>query len=611
LNGSDPIEFSGAFADIRQADSNPKSVIQDAEKKERKGWVVNTEDGKPHHLTLLLARPLELAEGSKLQVVIEQAAKHDHCPPAWLRLGASADERISQYAAAPESVLEILARTAPERSEQQVAALSEYYRGNVAPELKPERDRLAQLQKQMADIKPNTVPVMRELAGDKRRKTHIEFRGNYLSLGDEVSPATPAVFNPLPAPGEPESPTAPNRLSLARWLVDKDNPLTARVIANRFWEQIFGVGIVRTSEDFGSQGDLPTHPELLDWLACQFRDGDEQPEATDHASRITHHASRPWDIKAFLKLLVTSSTYRQSSRVTPELKERDSENLLLARGPRFRMTAEIVRDQALAASGLLSHKMYGPPIRPPRPALGLSAAFGGSLDWKTSEGEDRYRRALYVEWRRTSPYPSMAAFDAPNREVCALRRPRSNTPLQALVTLNDPVYVEAAQALAHRMAEAPGTLSEKAAYGFRLCLARPPRDKELEALLKLYEAARADYEKQPDAAGQFAGTAKAEGMKEAKGPKDQGTPGPQDNGTTGPKDKKATGQQDGTQAGITEHGPAAPKSDEGGTRNTNRAPGSTLDASRSTLPTPRSDDLAAWTAVGNVLLNLDETLMRP
>src|SRR5205823_6869036 len=197
--------------------------------------------------------------------------------------------------------------------------------------------------------------------------------------------------------------------------------------------------------------DRPNHPELLDWLACQFRDGDESPAGPPRPSDGRGVRGEGWDIKAFLKLLVTSATYRQSSRVTPQLQERDPDNLLLARGPRFRMAAEVVRDQALAVSGLLSHKMFGPSIRPPRPALGLSAAFGSSLDWKTSEGEDRYRRALYVEWRRTSPYPSMATYDAPNREVCTLRRPRSNTPLQALVTLNDPVYIEAAQALARLM----------------------------------------------------------------------------------------------------------------------------------------------------------------
>jgi hypothetical protein len=304
-------------------------------------------------------------------------------------------------------------------------------------------------------------------------------------------------------------------------LVDENNPLTARVTVNRFWEQIFGVGIVRTSEDFGSQGELPTHPELLDWLATEF-------------------AGSGWDIKALLKLLVTSATYCQSSRVTPELLEKDPDNLLLARGPRFRMPAEEVRDQALFVSGLLSHKMYGRPVRPPQPSLGLTAAFGGSLDWKTSEGEDRYRRGLYIEWRRTNPYASLATFDAPNREVCALRRPRSNTPLQALVTLNDPVYVEAAQALGRRMAQTAGNLDEKVSYGFRLCLTRPPRERELKRLVEFYNTFRTQYEHDPEKAKALA--------TDPLGPPREGAD---------------------------------------------------------------TIDLAAWTGVGNVLLNLDETLMRP
>jgi hypothetical protein len=294
-------------------------------------------------------------------------------------------------------------------------------------------------------------------------------------------------------------------------------------MANRLWEQIFGIGIVRTSEEFGSQGEPPTNPELLDWLACQFRDGDD--------------TAAPWDIKALLKLLVTSATYRQSSRVTPELKERDPENLLLARGPRFRMSAEVVHDQALAVSGLLSQKMFGLPVRPPQPSLGLTAAFGGSLDWKTSEGEDRCRRAVYIEWRRTSPYPSMAAFDAPNREVCALRRTRSNTPLQALVTMNDPVYVEAAQALGKRMEKSRGSTEDKTRFGFRLCLSRQPRPLEVRRLISFYEQAKADYIAKPEKAKEMIGTASA--------------------------------------------------------------------------PANEVANLAAWTAVGNVLLNLDETLMRP
>lgn len=385
----------------------------------------------------------------------------------------------------------------------------------VPADLKPKQERLAQLRKQLADIRPNTVPIMRELTGDKRRQTHVQIRGNFRATAEEVTPGVPAVFPPLPKGA------APDRLGLARWLVDEDNPLTGRVIANRFWEQIFGTGIARTSEDFGSQGDLPTHPELLDWLATEL-------------------LAQKWDIKAFLRLLVTSATYCQSSRVTPELLERDPDNLLLARGPRFRLTAEEVRDQALFASGLLSRKMYGPPVRPPSPSLGLSAAFGGSLDWSTSEGEDRYRRAIYIDWRRTSLYPSLATFDAPSREICALRRPRSNTPLQALVTLNDPVYIEAAQALARRMAQAPGSVAAKAGYGFRLCLARQPHQSELGKLTAFFDESRADYARTPQKAQTIA--------TKPLGPAPEGIP-------------------------IAE--------------------------------------LAAWTVVANVLLNLDETLMKP
>ncbi|HSU57089.1 MAG TPA: DUF1553 domain-containing protein, partial [Candidatus Dormibacteraeota bacterium] len=549
LTGSDPLEFAGAFADTAQGELELTGIIDEEKKKGAKGWAVNSEDGKPHYLTLLMGRPLRIPDGAHLQVVIEQKAKHDRCPPALLRLTTSADEKLSQYAAIPAPLLESLNKAASARTEEQKAALSKYYRANVAAELKPERDHLARLKKDMADMqaKANTVPIMREVAADQHRKTHIQFRGNYLSLGDEVTEATPSAFEPLPKG------SVPNRLGLARWLADTNNPLTARVMANRLWEQIFGVGIVRTSEDFGSQGELPNYPELLDWLACQFRDGGRTGSAGNEP------AVASWDVKAFLKMLVTSATYCQSSRVTPELAERDPDNLLLARGPRFRMTAEVVRDQALAVSGLLSQKLYGPPVRPPQPALGLTAAFGGSLDWKTSEGEDRYRRGLYIEWRRTSPYPSMAAFDAPNREVCALRRPRSNTPLQALVTLNDPVFVEAAEALGKRIEAFQGSTNEKLAYGFRLCLARQPHPAELQRLAGFYDQARASYAAKP---------AMAEKL---------------------------------TTASVT---PIVNRKRRAG-KKAQAPPPSTTSAKTA------SPDLAAWTAVGNVLLNLDETLMRP
>ncbi|MBV9124400.1 MAG: PSD1 domain-containing protein [Planctomycetes bacterium] len=321
-----------------------------------------------------------------------------------------------------------------------------------------------------------TLPVMVELPPERRRQTHIMIKGSFLNLGDPVGPAVPAAFPPLPR-GTPR-----NRLGVARWLVDPDNPLTARVAVNRYWAQLFGVGLVATEEDFGTQGELPSHPELLDWLACEY-------------------VQRGWDTKAMLKLMVTSATYRQSSRVTPELAARDPRNRLLARGPRFRLEAEMVRDQALALSGLLSRKMYGPSVFPPQPPGLWQAAFNGQRTWATSQGEDAHRRALYTFLRRTIPYPSMTAFDAPSREICTARRIRTNTPLQAFVTLDDPVYVEAAQALARRIVREGGqTTDERVGFGLRLCLVRPPRPEQVKLLTDLFQREREHYRQDPKGA---------------------------------------------------------------------------------------------------------------
>ena len=381
-------------------------------------------------------------------------------------------------AGVPSTMLAIVKTPLEKRDTEQKQQLADYYR-SIAPLLKPVRAQLSKVEKQLAGIKPTTVPVLRQLAEDKRRVTKIQRRGNFLDTTAEVTEGTPVAFHPFPA----DAPV--NRLTLAKWLVDADNPLTARVIANRYWEAIFGLGIVRTSEEFGAQGDLPSHPELLDWLATEL-------------------VRLDWDMKAFAKLLVTSAAYRQTSAVTPELIELDPDNRLLARGPRFRLSAEMIRDQALFVGGLLSDKMYGPPAKPPQPNNGLTAAFGSSTDWTTSEGADRYRRGLYTTWRRSNPYPSMAAFDAPNREVCTIRRDRTNTPLQALVTLNDPVYVEAAQSLARHMAAAGESVEDKATHGFRRCLARQPKEAELARLTSLYQLAHQAFEKQPEAAEKMA-----------------------------------------------------------------------------------------------------------
>lgn len=439
--------------------------------------------GVENTLIFLSRRSETFPPGSTLKIEIEQAVKDSEQTLDDFRIEVSSEPGFPEYASNSPEILALLKSSG--RESDDVTKLRKHYLRNVAPELEPQRKRLAELSKRLEAIKPNTVPIMRELAGDKRRKTQFQFRGNYQDVGKEVVEAVPVAFHPFPS----DAPR--NRLGLAKWLVDERNPLTARVVANRFWEQIFGVGLVRTSEEFGSQGELPSHPELLDWLAIEFMENS-------------------WNVKGFLKMLVTSAAYRQSSRVTPDLFEGDPENRLLARGPRFRIAAEMVRDQALAIAGLLSGKMYGPSVKPPQPASGLSAAFGSSVDWKTSEGEDRYRRGLYTEWRRTSPYPSMSTFDAPNREVCTLRRSRTSTPLQALVTLNDPVYVEAAIGLAGRMSKASGSVDEQIRHGFRLCVARPPSGPELDRLKSFYEEAASEFRSQPENAKKLINKEEAE-----------------------------------------------------------------------------------------------------
>jgi hypothetical protein len=529
--GVRPIHFVAAHADSDHNGYDSEAVIRESEpvadakkdakkdgkkkpKADKPGWSINLTDGKTHTLTLVPIVPVDVTAGAILDLSIVQSALRPLDGKNRFRVSTSADPRADELSRTPAEIVQTLSIALDKRSATESESVTSYYLEHIAPDLKKERDQLAALKKQLEDLKPVSIPIMRELAEGKRRMTKVQLRGNYLSLGDDVSEGTPGAFHSIPGNEKP------NRLALAKWLVDENNPLTPRVIANRYWEQIFGVGIVRTSEEFGSQGEPPSHPELLDWLATEL-------------------IQSKWNMKHLVKLLVTSAAYKQSSKVSPELVEKDPENRLLARGPRFRMSAEMIRDQALAVSGLLSPKMYGPSVKPPRPSAGLSAAFGGGLDWFTSPGEDKFRRALYTEARRTSPYPSTATFDAPSREICTLRRVRTNTPLQALVTLNDPVYVEAAQALARRMVAAGKTPQEKLVNGFRLCLARAPQELEMTRLLKLHDEAKDGLAKDP---------------------------------------KKVT------ELATIPIGPVPAGVD--------------------------ATDLAAWTTVANVLLNLDETMMK-
>ncbi|HMJ89521.1 MAG TPA: DUF1553 domain-containing protein, partial [Candidatus Acidoferrum sp.] len=313
-----------------------------------------------------------------------------------------------------------------------------------------------------------TTLVAKEM--EKQRDTFMLIRGEYDKKGDKVSPGLPSILPPLPA-GAPT-----NRLGFAKWLVETNHPLTARVTVNRFWQQLFGVGLVKTAEDFGIQGDQPSHPELLDWLATEFMQSD-------------------WDVKHMMRLMLSSATYRQSSRFTPELLARDPENRLLARGPRFRVDAEVVRDVALEVSGLLTDQLGGKSVKPYEPpGLWEAVSFNNSQKYVPDKGEAAYRRALYTYWKRQSPPPNMMIFDAPTREYCVVRRPRTNTPLQALALMNDLQFVEASRAFGHRMIlEGGKDVESRIAYGFRLATSRKPTKDEAKILLDVLQQQLATY----------------------------------------------------------------------------------------------------------------------
>ena len=477
LTGQRSIKFSAVFADHEQK-GFPASKVLAAKIDKKSGWAVAPKTGKPHQLTLVAAKPVELADGV-LTIRIHQNSVHSNHLLDKFRISSTTDTSVVQWATMPADVQGLVTKDSKDWNKAQQDKVTKHYR-SISPLLASVRGQLAKKQKELTSMKPSTsVPIMRDLPEDKHRKTNIQIRGNYLSTGDEVTVGTPSAFHPLATTKKP------NRMDLAKWLIDENNPLTTRVIANRHWEQLFGTGIVETSEEFGSQGELPSHPQLLDWLAVELRETN-------------------WDIKRFIKLIVMSSTYRQSSVTSAQAIEKDPFNRMLARGPRFRISAEMVRDQALFVSGLLSDKMFGKPVNPPQPNLGLKAAFGGATDWKTSAGDDKYRRGLYTSWRRSSPYPSMAQFDAPNREVCTVRRIRTNTPLQALVTLNDPVYVEAAQSLGRRMIAASGSSADRIQFAFRNCLIRDAKDAEVKRLTKLADEAQKYFASETEKAKQMA-----------------------------------------------------------------------------------------------------------
>jgi hypothetical protein len=398
---------------------------------------------------------------------------------AWLRL----NHNLGNKSKLPQPYLDLVKMDPAKRNASQNQQLRDYYLENVCAAsqtvIAPIKQALNPLQVQRKNLESNVVStlIMRDL--EKARGAFVLKRGQYDQPLEQVTPGVPAIFPPLPA-----SPTT-NRLDLARWLVSPDQPLTARVTVNRFWQQFFGVGLVKTANDFGMQGEWPSNPELLDWLAHEF---------------VAMH----WDIKKFHRLLLTSAAYRQSSVVTPKLLQIDPENRLLSRGPRFRLDGEVIRDDALFVSGLLNPQMGGRGVRPYQPpGIWEAVAYTTSNTGKYTQdhGDALYRRSLYLFWKRTAPPPSMTIFDAPSHETSCPRRERSNTPLQALLLMNDVAYVESARNLATRMLVEGGSQpAERLRFGFRLVTARYPNAKELGVLKQSLDGHTARYQRDVEAA---------------------------------------------------------------------------------------------------------------
>jgi hypothetical protein len=382
----------------------------------------------------------------------------------------------------PKPLQEILKLEEGKATEAQTKQLLAHFVENVYTKTRevfePLHKQLADAKKQLDDL-DKSIPATLVMADmPQRRQAHMLIRGEYDKPGDPVEVGVPAVFPPLPD-GAPA-----NRLALARWLVDPAHPLTSRVTVNRLWQQIFGVGIVKTTEDFGSQGEWPSHPKLLDWLAVEFIESG-------------------WNVKQLLKLMVMSATYRQSTEVTPLALQKDPQNRLLARGPRFRMDAEMIRDNALYVSGLLVERIGGKSVRPYQP-VGLWEAVGYSgsntVRFTQDHGDALYRRSMYTFWKRTAPPPSMQIFDAPSREYCVVRRERTNTPKAALALMNDVQFVEAARNLAERMMKSSESVEARLEFGFRVVTARRPDAEESKVLNELYNSVLSSYRQDPAAA---------------------------------------------------------------------------------------------------------------
>jgi hypothetical protein len=457
------------------------------------GWSLESADRLDHRLVLETVAPVGSTDETALTLVLHQNAGGGRTLGRF-RLMGTTDPAPVPASAAPvvsKDIVDLAARSPDKRSTDEQETLARFYR-RIAPELEEARValRAAELRKAalVVDMPQSLVTTAQE-----PETVRILPRGNWLDeTGEIVEPAVPHFLPQIETDGRRAT-----RLDLARWLTSRDNPLTARVFVNRQWKLFFGQGLSRTLEDLGSQGEWPTHPELLDWLAVEFMESG-------------------WDVKRLVRTIVTSAAYRQSSHPAPALLARDPENRLYARQPRLRLDAEMVRDNALAVSGLLSTRMGGPGVRPYQPRGYWAYLNFPPREWDDSAGEDQHRRALYTWWQRTFPQPSLVAFDAPSREECVADRTRANVPQQALVLLNDPTYVEAARVFAqHIVREGGPGVEERLRWAYARALGRAPRDEEARILGDLLRAHRAQYRADPAAARRLVQVAAAAASSDA------------------------------------------------------------------------------------------------
>jgi len=470
----DHVALQSAKANYSQKDWPAKNSIDGkiGEGSKGTGWAVGNEYGKPHQLVISFSKTILLKNTSRLQVVLDQQYGSQHTIGRFrinARTGRPPGDGI------PNTIVKILAVDSSKRDQKQHEALLNHF---VSVDAEAKR-----LQAELKKPEPKPPVMSVRVIGQRTnnpRTTHVLNRGEFKQPKDKVSATSPATLPSI------TNRTQGDRLDLAQWLVNGRNPLVTRVAMNHMWANLFGEGIVRTPNDFGVRGEAPTHPHLLNWLATEF-------------------VRRKWSRKAMIKLIVTSATYRQSSAHRPTLAERDPNNLLLHRQNRFRVEAEIIRDLTLASSGLLSLKVGGPSVYPPLPAGVAAVSYANNFKWNTSKGEDRYRRGLYTFFKRTAPHPNLLTFDCPDSNVTCVKRTRSNTPLAALVLLNNEVYTEAAKALGDRMRKAGKSDSKRLKAGFRLCVARDPSAQELASLSRLLGKARSLFKDNEQGAKEFAG----------------------------------------------------------------------------------------------------------